>query len=213
MHKPQYLAAVTLFQQLSTSEMAQLTATTTLRQVAKGHCFYMPGDPLETLSVIVEGHIVLYRLNVEGKKLVTMRLGAQATFGEDALLGGVANDFAEAADDVVIVTIHRRDLTPLIKRHPAIMLYLLHMTVNRLNHVEEQLEQIAFSNLRTRLANLLARLAKEQRSRTIIGYSHQDLADNLGTHRETATLLLNDLRAQGEITIGRREINLVGTLV
>lgn len=213
MEKQEYLATVTLFPQLSGVEMAQLTTAMSLRQVIKGHRFYMPGDPLETLFIIVKGHIVHYRLTLEGKKLITVRLGPQDTFGEAALLEGLANDFAEAADDAVVLLLHRRDLLPLIDRHPTIMLHLLQMTVRRLNHVEEQLEQIAFSNLRTRLASLLGRLAQEQRSRTIVGYSHQDLADNLGTYRETATLLLNDLRAQGQITIGRREINLMGTFI
>ncbi len=213
MDKQEYLATVTLFPQLSGPEMMQLTAAMSLRQVTKGHRFYMPGDPLESLFILVKGHVVHYRLSLEGKKLITMRLGPQDAFGEDALLDGLANDFAEAADDAVVLHLHRRDLMPLIDRHPAIMFHLLQMKVRHLSHVEEQLEQVAFSNLRTRLAALLGRLSKEQRSRTIVGYSHQDLADHLGTYRETATLLLNDLRAQGQITIGRREINLMGTFI
>jgi hypothetical protein len=39
--------------------------------------------------------------------------------------------------------------------------------------------------------------------------SHQDLANTIGSTRETVTLVLGELQAQGLIRIGRRKITLV----
>lgn len=38
---------------------------------------------------------------------------------------------------------------------------------------------------------------------------HQDLAETVGTYRETATQVLNDLKAQGLIEIGRKRITIL----
>jgi CRP-like cAMP-binding protein len=40
------------------------------------------------------------------------------------------------------------------------------------------------------------------------GYSHQDLADFLGTYRETISDTLNRLRADGLVRTGRKQIAL-----
>ncbi len=39
--------------------------------------------------------------------------------------------------------------------------------------------------------------------------THQDLAETVGTYRETATQVLNDLKSQGLIEIGRKRITIL----
>lgn len=56
---------------------------------------------------------------------------------------------------------------------------------------------------------MLLRLAEEQGSNEITGFTHQDLAESVGTYRETATQVLNDLKAAGYIDIGRKRITIL----
>lgn len=60
-----------------------------------------------------------------------------------------------------------------------------------------------------RVAELLLKLAEQQGSNRIVGYTHQEIAEILGTYRETTTQLLNDLRALGYIAIGRKRIDIL----
>ena len=39
--------------------------------------------------------------------------------------------------------------------------------------------------------------------------THQDLAETIGTYRETATQVLNDMKANGLIEIGRKRISIL----
>jgi CRP-like cAMP-binding protein len=39
--------------------------------------------------------------------------------------------------------------------------------------------------------------------------THQDLAETVGTYRETATQVLNDMKADGLIEIGRKRIRIL----
>jgi CRP-like cAMP-binding protein len=59
------------------------------------------------------------------------------------------------------------------------------------------------------LASLLLRLAADQGDNSISGLTHQDLAETIGTYRETATQVLNDLKTDGLIEIGRKRITIL----
>lgn len=205
-----YLSDVDLFRDLSERDIAELDRMTTITNVTRGRVFYQPEDVSEVLFLIKQGRVQLYRISPEGKKLVIATLGPGTLFGEMALLGQqMHNAFAEALDDCLILVMSRADLERLILSKPSVGLRMLEITGRRLNDAETRLEDMAFKGIPARLASLLLRLAAERGSNDIVGLTHQDLAETIGTYRETATQVLNDLKAQGLIEIGRKRINLV----
>jgi CRP/FNR family cyclic AMP-dependent transcriptional regulator len=208
--KLRYLSELTVFQDLSPREMQELNRIITMSYVPKGRVFYRPEEPGEVLFILKEGRVQLYRISPEGKKLVIATLGPHTLFGEMALLGTkMHNTFAEAVEDCLICVMSRTDLERLILDKPQVALRLLEITGKRLREAEERLENMAFKGIPARLASLLLRLADEQGSDAITGLTHQDLAESVGTYRETATQVLNDLKAQGLIEIGRKRIDIL----
>jgi CRP/FNR family cyclic AMP-dependent transcriptional regulator len=205
-----YLSDIELFQDLSPKEMAELDRVTTITNVPKGRVFYQPEEMGEVLFIIKKGQVQLYRISPEGKKLVISTLGPGTLFGEMALLGQqMHNTFAEAVEDCQICVMSRTDLERLILNKPQVALRVLEVTGKRLREAETRLEDLAFKGIPARLASLLLRLSEERGTRTIIGLTHQNLAETVGTYRETATLVLNDLKAQGLIDIGRKRITIL----
>lgn len=208
--KMRYLSELAVFQDLTPREMEELNRITTMSTVAKGRVFYRPEEPGEVLFILKEGRVQLYRISPEGKKLVITTLGPHTLFGEMALLGTkMHNTFAEAVEDCLICVMSRTDLERLILNKPQVALRILDITGKRLRDAEERLENMAFKGIPARLASLLLRLSSEQGEDTIRGLTHQDLAESVGTYRETATQVLNDLKAQGLIEIGRKRITIL----
>lgn len=204
-----YLSDVDLFRDLSDRDMAELDRMTTITNVPRGRVFYQPEDVSEVLFLIKQGKVQLYRISPEGKKLVIATLGPGTLFGEMALLGQqMHNAFAEALDDCMILVMSRADLERLILNKPLVGLRLLEITGRRLNDAESRLEDMAFKGIPARLASLLLRLSAERNSPDILGMTHQDLAETIGTYRETATQVLNDMKLQGLIEIGRKRISI-----
>lgn len=209
-NKREYLQENELFRDLPARDIEELERITVLTNVPRGRVFYRPEDPGERLFLLQEGRVQLYRISPEGKKLVIATLGPGALFGEMALLGQqMHNAFAEAVEDCSIMMLNRTDLERLILNVPAIGRRILALTHKRLSDAEARLEDIAFKGIPARLASLLLRLAAEQDGRTITGLTHQDLAEMIGTYRETATQVLNDLKNDGLIEIGRKRITIL----
>ena len=204
-----YLSDVDLFRDLSDKDMTELDRMTTITTVPKGRVFYQPEDVGEVLFLVKSGQVQLYRISPEGKKLVIATLGSGTLFGEMALLGQqMHNAFAEALDDCLILVMSRADLERLILNKPLVGLRMLEITGRRLSDAESRLEDMAFKGIPARLASLLLRLSAERSSSDITGLTHQDLAETIGTYRETATQVLNDMKSQGLIEIGRKRITI-----
>ena len=208
--KMRYLSELAVFQDLTPREMEELNRITTMSTVARGRVFYRPEEPGEVLFILKEGRVQLYRISPEGKKLVITTLGPHTLFGEMALLGTkMHNTFAEAIEDCLICVMSRTDLERLILNKPQVALRILEITGKRLREAEERLENMAFKGIPARLGSLLLRLANEQGGLEILGLTHQDLAESVGTYRETATQVLNDLKSHGYIDIGRKRITIL----
>ena len=208
--KLDHLSDLDLFRDLSGRDMAELDRVTTITAVPRGRVFYEPEDVSQVLFLIREGRVQIYRISPEGKKLVIATLGPGALFGEMALLGQqMHNAFAEALDDCQIFVMSRADLERLILDKPSVGRRVLETTGRRLRDAERRLEDMAFKGIPARLASLLLRMAAEQGSDEVVGLTHQDLAETVGTYRETATQVLNDMKADGLIEIGRKRIKIL----
>jgi CRP-like cAMP-binding protein len=105
--------------------------------------------------------------------------------------------------------LHHQEFHHLLLSYPQMLIYTLAETNARLHEVEEKLESMAFRGIMGRLAELLLKLAEQQGGTRVVGYTHQDLAENVGTYRETTTQVLNELRSLGYITIKRKSIDIL----
>ncbi len=206
-----YLSNIEIFQDLSTSELEQMDRQITMSSCEPGRIFYMPEDTGEVLFLLKKGRVQLYRISPNGKKLVVETLGPGTIFGEMSLVGqGMHNTFAEAVDECLLCVMSRADVERLMREKPSVAFRFVEALGDRLSSVETRLEEIAFKSIPARLASLLLRLADEEGSGTeVIGYTHQDLGEILGTYRETVTQTLNDFKADGLVNISRKRIQIL----
>jgi CRP-like cAMP-binding protein len=196
-----------IFQDLTEEEIEEIDRATTMSTCRRGRIFYMPEDTSEVLFLLKEGRVQLYRISPDGKKLVIDTIGPGAIFGEMALIGqGMHNTFAEATEECVLCIMSREDVERLLVTKPKVALRIFEELGNRLKETEARLEEIAFKGIPARLASFLLQLADEHDGDTIVGMTHQDLGEQIGTYRETTTQTLNIFKADGLIDIGRKRI-------
>lgn len=195
--KFRYLRNVDIFQDLTDSEVREVGEMTRLCLYTANHIFYMPDDPGEILFILKQGRVQLYRVSADGRKLALATLHDGAIFGHMGMVGQqMHNTFAEAVEECKICIMDRASLEALLLAKPIVALRMLNAVGNRLADVEQRFEDIAFRRMPARTARLLLSLLEAQpdRDNTLKGYTHQHLADMLGTYRETTTQTLNDFK-------------------
>ncbi len=207
-----YLKTIDIFQDLSQREMQEMDRSITMSTCKAGKVFYQPEDSSPALFILKKGRVQFYRISPEGKKLIVSTIGPGTIFGEMAIVGqGLQNTFAEALDDCLLCVMSKYDVERLILDKPQVGLRFMQVLSNRLTDSESRLEELAFKTITGRLAALLLRLSAVSDG-AITGYTHQDLADMVGTYRETITQTLNEFKSTGIISIGRKRIDVLDSL-
>jgi len=202
-----HLSESEIFRDLTSDEMKEVARMSAMTTCHRGRVFYEPEHTGEVLFILKMGRVVLYRITEDGRKLVTGTVGAGSVFGEMSMLGqGMADAYAEALEDCTLCVLSREDVTRLIGRYPAIAVRMLDRLAARLREAEDRLADVAYRPVQARVANTLLRLAGHDRE---IHLSHQDLAEIVGTHRETVTRTLNHFRADGSVELDRMLIRVL----
>ena len=205
--KPEYLRAVDVFAPLFPKHWSSLDNRTAMVTCQRGRVLYRPDDRGDTLFIIKRGRVNLYRLTADGRKLVTDTLGQYSIFGEMSLVGQrMYGCYAEAAEDCLICVVSQTDMQDLVRKNSEVGLRLLAEVARRFQEREAELESLAFRGLAARLAALLLREANPD---GVVGMTHQELAERLGTYRESVSMLLGDLRDAGVVITAPRRIEIL----
>lgn len=208
--KVRFLLEAELFAGLKPEDLAEIERNASMSTCQRGTVFFTPEETGEVLFLLKRGRVSLYRVTEEGKKLVTATVEPGSVFGEMTLIGqGMNGAFAEAAEDSTICVMSRTDVERIIREHPEVGLRLLEGMARRLTDAEERLADVAYKSVPARIATTLVRLAGSDNN--VVKLSHQDIADMVGTYRETTTRILNEMRADGLIDLKRMQISVVDT--
>jgi CRP/FNR family transcriptional regulator, cyclic AMP receptor protein len=212
-NKLAFLSMVEIFQDLTEAEMKHLEQVTAMVTTPKGRVFYTPAERSEVLFILKRGEVAITRINQDGKRLIVTRIGAGSIFGEMGVLGQRMHEtFAEALEECLICVMSRSDVENLLLKDPRIAMRLAQSLGNRLAAVEARLEDMAFKSVAARLASLLLQLADhtDWRGRKVVkGLTHQQLAEIVGSYRETVSLTLNQFRLAGWISTGRKRVTIL----
>ncbi len=206
--KAALLSESELFRGLDERDLAEIERSTTMSSCERGRVFYTPGESGEVLFILKSGRVNLSRMTAEGKRLITATLDSGSVFGEMALTGqGMLDSYAEAAEDCVLCVMSRSDVERLLSEHPGIAIRLLEILARRLADAEQRLADVAYKSVPARIATVLLRLSGD--ASEPVRLSQQDVADMVGTYRETATRILNELRGDGLVELKRMRIDVL----
>ncbi len=176
-----------------------------------GYVFYGLDDPGTEMYLLCGGRVRLYTISPEGRAFTVLLLDAPAVFGEVALAEGAHYDSYAISVTPCTVRVVRRDaLRRALQVQPSLALRLMTVMSRRLRAIERKLSDIAFKSVPQRLAAALLGLWAERRDMPpTVRSTHQQLAELIGSHRETVTKAIGDFRAAGLIRVDDDAIHLV----
>ncbi|HVA45680.1 MAG TPA: Crp/Fnr family transcriptional regulator [Pirellulales bacterium] len=202
-----------LFERLNTVELAELEARARAKVFPPRTFVYSPRDAADSVLLLADGRARLVSLNDDGKQTILAFLEPGDLFGELAVAGvGSREEYAETLAASTVVEIPREALESLMSRHAPLSLAITKLIGLRRRRIERRLQHLLFRSSRDRLVHLLLELAGDygqaspDGTRIGLKVSHQDLADVIGTTRESVTLRLGELQREGLVKVVRRTI-------
>jgi CRP-like cAMP-binding protein len=170
---------------------------------------FAQGDLGDAIYLLKTGHVRIYRLTEAGREITLAVLGPGDVFGELALFEEVRREtFAETLDQAHICTSSVGDFNRLMSHRPQLGAMVAREIARRRKEAETRIAGMAYGTVGGRIKFVLRHLAQEHGTKLPDGsvrielrLGHQDLANIVGTARETCTVELGKLQRQGLVQI------------
>jgi CRP/FNR family transcriptional regulator, cyclic AMP receptor protein len=211
-----FLQRVSIFSSLGQEALERLASITQEKTYAKKGIIFHEGDRGDSLYILKTGRIKISKITEDGREKTLALMQPGEFFGEMAIFDeALRSATAEVIDDqAVVISLSKRDFEQLILQNPAIALKIMRDMTRRIRQVNQQVEDLAFKDVHERVASTLRNLA-ELEGRQIgqkilinLKMTHQDLANMVGSSRETVTRALNRLQDEGIISIAHQQITI-----
>src|ERR1039457_1984172 len=194
--------------------LAKLAATAQTQSYRARQVVYLPGDRANTVRFIASGRVKVSKVTRDGKELTLAYRTGGDYFGETCLLeGGPREEMVEAMESTTGVELDRTGLDELIANNAPVACLFARSMISRWRALQTKVEQLVFKDVGSKLAELLLRLGSEHgiehRRGLEIGLkiTHQEMANLIGSTRETVSLTLSQFKRKGYIhTEGRKVI-------
>jgi len=175
---------------------------------------YLPGDRAQGVHFLTSGRIKVSKVTRDGKELTLAYRTEGDFFGEPCILdGGPREEMAEAMDASVTVEVERELLDQLLRVNGSAAYKFARALIARRKDLETRVEQLIFKDVGSKLAELLLSLGNEHGIAgdrgVVVGLkiTHQEMANLIGSTRETVSLTLSQFKRKGLIqTEGRKVI-------
>ncbi len=211
-----HLSQCDLFHQLQPDEIRRMESVSRIKKFKRGEPVYVPADEADGILLVVSGRIKICHLTPEGKQSILVFVEPGEIFGELSVVDPTSRqEYTEASEATQLVLIPREEIHRVMRDHPDLTMGITKLIGVRRRRVERRLRNLLFHSNRERLVHLLLELI-EQYGRSVengielsIKLSHQDMANIIGSTRETVTVVLGELQREGMIEIARRRVKIV----
>ncbi|HEY0742729.1 MAG TPA: response regulator [Chryseosolibacter sp.] len=175
------------------------------RSFKKKDLIFMEGQTPNDLYFIEKGQVKTYKVNYDGKELITGIHREGDFLGFVPLLEDKAyNENAEVLDDAKITIIPKHDFITLIYSSKDVARKFIKMLSNNLEEMENRLLDIAYQSVRQRVASALLKMNDRFASNnkeSLITIARKDISNVVGTATESLNRTLADFKDEGLIEI------------
>jgi CRP/FNR family transcriptional regulator, cyclic AMP receptor protein len=207
-----YLKKIPLLAELGPEGLARLCERVEQREIRRREVVYMNGG--DALYFVNGGRIKISKVTRDGKSLTLFYCGPSELFGESCLVdGGPRTEMAEAVENAMLTQIERGDFERLLANHAHLGAQMTKLMVIRRRELETKVEALVFRDVTSKLAELLLKLGNEygvddaRGTMVALKITHQELANLIGSTRETVSLTLSQFKRKKYIcTEGRKVI-------
>ena len=196
------LRAIPLFREASESDLDGLALHLIERSYPKDSIIVEEGLPGDYMYVIRYGRVKVTKASDDGREKIMNLFDAGDFFGEMSLLDNEPRSASVSTlEPSLLLALSRRDFVELLRRSPDLALSVIQELTRRLRDTGEQASSMSFQKVQERTRGLFERIARcepdSDQVRVTPTLTHQQIADMIGTSRETVTRAVKQLKEDG----------------
>ncbi len=209
-----YLRDHKLFWTLSMSQVKQLCIITGFKKAKKGDVIYFSSSDVPRIFLLKKGSIKIVEIDADGNETIKDIIQKGDLFGELTLENDKnSNEYAKAlTDEVAICSFLMSDFENLMLQYPNLALTYTKFVGLKMKRIKNNYSNLMSKDAKTRLFTFIKEWAdkegKKDGNKVVLeNYLTQaDIAQIIGTSRQTATQLLNEMEEKQLIFYSRKEI-------
>jgi len=192
-----------LFAALPDNLAGQFAGLALERRLRRRQRLAFPGPEDDVVFLIKSGRIKISYLSEEGRELTVMVLHPGQLYSRHS------EAIVTALDDCDLWIFPMPVFKRILAADPAVPLRLIKILGHILKKTNDALQSLAFREVSSRLARFLLDQADENGAGGndfVLRFTHEEVANLIGSTRQTVTSLLNRWEKNGIIAIGRRRM-------
>ena len=203
---------------LPQTQRSEVLAQSRSRKLARGETLYTSEDRAECVHFVIGGRVKIVRTSASGSEAIIGIRNSGDIFGELTWMTDKRRRAASAIgiEASEVATILAAPFEKLLRSDAIIARAFARGIARRLTSAEQELTELAGKSVPGRLVDVLGKLAGEHgveeadgTLRIALNLTHKDLADLIGTSRETLTKELSVLADVGLLRVAQRTITLI----
>lgn len=191
--------------ELAAPELERLLAEAQVTDVPAGAVLFDERQSCTGFPLVLSGSVRVVKSAPNGRELPLYRVtpGETCIITSSCLLGNVPYNARGIADTETRLVLLPRDAVGILLERKPFRDFVFALFAERMADLMTLVEEVAFRKLDQRLAALL--LGKGR----VLATTHQKLADELGSVREIVSRLLKGFAAQGLVSLGREQVEIL----
>ena len=201
--------------QLEADDFAGLRAIATVQRYGKGDFVFRAGAPGSNVYFLRRGKVKIHQLSPVGREVILWFCFPGEIFGlAEVARGGGRVVNAQACESSEVLAVAQGKFIDFLDHHPRIARLSMQVLSSRLRILGEMFVNLVADDVHTRIAKLILRLSARYGTRVgkeiflNIPLTHQEIADMIGTSRQTVTSMLSALKRQGVLSIDNHRIHI-----
>ena len=186
-----------------------LSKYATLSEAPANQKLFATGDKCENFVLITEGQARVQISTRTGREIILFRIkaGESCALTTSCLLSH-SPYYAEAISEtpLKIITIPAAIFRTILQNHPELSISLLDNYAQRIGELTSIIDRLTSRDLNAELKDFLIENAD---GKNVVHFSHQKIADELGSSREVISRKLKSLENLGFVKLARGKISLL----
>ena len=197
-----------LLSQLTPYDRNSLLAITEKQEYQKNNFIFQSGMPTENMFILQKGRVKIFEQSSSGKEVILWFCFPGEVFGLAEISQGQPRAVsAQSVSQSTLLTIRREAFNQFLLSHPDAALVVIDLLSRRLRGLGDMLMNLSCDDVVSRLIKLLVRLSTRYGKRDKgnvyldVHLTHQEVADMIGTSRQTVSSTFGKLKRDGILEI------------